>query len=81
MRSIDHSFTWLRFFIVSASMALSSHSNGGMPSGGRPAGTWKVRSFSESPLWRWVVNLRLASISWMMAMTYQGTPVALATWS
>ena len=62
-------------------MALSSHWKGGMPVGGLPAGTCTVRPVSGSPLCRWVAKFSPPSISWMMPITYQGTPVALATWS
>ena len=81
MRSIDHNLTAAKPSIVSASIALSSHWNGGTPVGGRPAGTCTVRWVKGSPLWRWVAKFNPPSISWIIPITYQGTPVAFATWS
>jgi len=81
MRSTVQSLTAQNPSIASASMALSSHWKGGLPVGGRPDGTWTVRAVSGSPLCRWVAKLIPPSISWMMPTTYQGTLVALLTWS
>ncbi len=58
----------------SASVALSSHVNGGLPLAGLPAGTCVVRAVSGSPLCRWVEKLRPDSSAWMAPITYHGTP-------
>ena len=65
----------------SASIALCSQVNGGLPVFGRPAGTWTVRAVSGSPLCRWRVKFPLASSEWTIPTTYHGTPTALPTLS
>jgi hypothetical protein len=63
----------------SASIALASQVNGGLPVFGLPAGTCVVRAVSGSPLWRCFVKSPPASSEWMMPTTYHGIPSALAT--
>jgi hypothetical protein len=64
---------------ASASIALASQVNGGLPVFGRPAGTWVVRAVRGSPLCRCFVKLPPASSEWMIPTTYHGIPIAFAT--
>src|SRR3984893_17920442 len=63
--AIDQLVHLSRLCIVSASIALSIHSKGGVP-GGRPAGTCTVTSVCGSPLWRCRSHRIIPSKLWMM---------------
>ena len=75
------SFHFAKLWYVSASIALCSQVNGGLPVGGRPAGTCVVRAVSGSPLCRCRVKSPPDSIQWIAAMTDHGILSAAATFS
>jgi hypothetical protein len=64
---------------VSASVALCSQVNGGLPDFGRPGGQFVVRALSGSPLCKWPEKLIPDSIAWIAPITYQGIPSGLPT--
>src|SRR6266540_3454342 len=74
--AIDQSFQDVNPSNSIASIALSSHVNGGWPFTGRPDGTCTVLLSSGSPLKMWQSHMKEHSRPWIDPMTNQGTFVA-----